>query len=76
MPRICVCGVVELKHLILQTTERGQYKWSTSILRASYFGQGVSNIPACTVQEQIWSLCESVIFFKYIRTPDGKWVRN
>jgi len=51
-----------VKHLILHTTECGQDKWSTYILRASYFGQGGSNISVSTVQEPIGSLREPFIF--------------
>jgi glycine cleavage system aminomethyltransferase T len=64
MPRIGKCGIVDLKHLILQTIERGQDKQSTYILRTSYTGQGGINIHVSTVQEQIESLRESVIFYE------------
>jgi hypothetical protein len=76
MPRIGICGVVELKKLILQIIERGQDKWSNYILWASYFGQGGRNIPVSTVQDQIVSLRKCVNLMKHILTPDGNWARS
>ena len=73
MPRIGICGVVDLKQLILQTIERGHNKWSNYILRVSYSGQWGSSIPVSALQSKLGPCVSLLFFMKYIPTPEGKW---